>query len=48
MRRKNVSEEEIAKRISQANRISPDILVKNYELLINTMELPIFLCLYQV
>lgn len=40
MRRKNVSEEEIVKRIGWANKIFPDALVKNYELLIDTLNLP--------
>ena len=40
MKRKGVSEKEIKKRINWANLAFPDALVKNYELLIDNLELP--------
>jgi len=40
MRRKNVSESEIKKRIGWANRAFPDAMVKNYEFLIDDLKLP--------
>ena len=40
MRRKGVSEEEIKKRISKAHKAFPQALVKNYEALVNILELP--------
>lgn len=40
MRRKNVSEDEIAKRINWTNLAFPDAIVENYELLIEGLELP--------
>lgn len=40
MRRKNVSEVEIKKRIGWANQAFPDAMVENYELLIEGLELP--------
>lgn len=40
MRRKNISEEEIKKRIGWANMAFPDAMVENYEQLIDGLELP--------
>jgi len=40
MRRKEVNEEEIKKRIGWANLAFPDAMVKNYEVLIDGLELP--------
>lgn len=40
MRRKDVSEEEIKKRIGWANLAFPDAMVENYEALIDGLELP--------
>lgn len=40
MRRRNVSEVEIQKRIAYANGAFPDAMVKNYTPLINGLELP--------
>lgn len=40
MRRKDISEEEIKKRINWANLAFPDAMVENYEPLINGLELP--------
>lgn len=40
MLRKGLSKEEIAKRINNANLAFPDALVKNYESLIDGLELP--------
>ena len=40
MKRKNVPEEEIEKRIDNANRAFPDAMVRNYELLIEGLNLP--------
>ena len=40
MRRKGASEEEIAKRTEKANKAFPDALVKNYESLIDSLDLP--------
>jgi len=40
MKRKGVSEEEIAKRTSRANAAFPDALVTNYEALIPSLDLP--------
>lgn len=40
MRRKEVAEEEIKKRVEKANRAFPDALVKNYESLIDSLDLP--------
>ena len=40
MRRKEVSEEEISKRIGWANQAFPDAMVKNYEVLIDSLTLP--------
>ncbi|MEM1319553.1 MAG: PIN domain-containing protein [Bacteroidota bacterium] len=40
MRRKRVSEAEIKKRIGWANQAFPDALVKNYEVLIDSLTLP--------
>jgi predicted nucleic acid-binding protein len=40
MARKGVPEEEILKRVEKANRAFPDALVKNYESLIGSIELP--------
>ncbi|MDX1326315.1 MAG: PIN domain-containing protein [Arenibacter sp.] len=40
MQRKGVSEEQINKRIAMANAAFPDAFVKNYEGLINGLELP--------
>lgn len=40
MARKGVPDEEILKRIEKANRAFPDALVKNYEPLIRSLDLP--------
>ncbi len=40
MKRKGVSEGEIRKRINLMNRAFPDALVKNYEVLIDSLSLP--------
>ncbi len=40
MKRKGVSEREIRKRINLMNRAFPDALVKNYEVLIDSLSLP--------
>ncbi|MGB3849035.1 MAG: PIN domain-containing protein [Tunicatimonas sp.] len=40
MKRKGVAPEEIEKRIANANQAFPDALVKNYEPLIDTLQLP--------
>lgn len=40
MRRKQVSEEEIKKRINWANQAFPDAMVENYEVLIDGLQLP--------
>lgn len=40
LRRKNVSEEEIKKRINWANLAFPDAMVRHYELLIGGLKLP--------
>jgi hypothetical protein len=40
MRRKEVPEEEIAKRVEKANKAFPDALVNNYEGLIKSLDLP--------
>lgn len=40
MKRKNISEEEISKRIERANLAFPDALVNNYEPLIKGLSLP--------
>jgi len=40
MRRKNVSEQEIQKRIGWANLAFPDAMVQNYEQLIGSLTLP--------
>ena len=40
MKRKGVVPEEIEKRIANANQAFPDALVKNYEPLIDTLQLP--------
>ena len=40
MKRKEVSEEEILKRTTRANEAFPDALVKNYESLIDSLDLP--------
>ncbi len=40
MKRRNVSEEEIKKRIGLANQAFPDAMVENYEVLIEGLELP--------
>ncbi len=40
MRRKDVSEEEIKKRIDWANQAFPDAMVKNYEVLMEGLTLP--------
>jgi predicted nucleic acid-binding protein len=40
MRRKNIPEEEIKKRISKVQRAFPDALVENYESFVEFLELP--------
>lgn len=40
MRKKQVSEEEIKKRINWANQAFPDAMVENYEVLIDGLQLP--------
>lgn len=40
MRRKNIPESEIQKRISKANLAFPDALVENYEPLVESLQLP--------
>lgn len=40
MKRKNVDEKEIVKRVSRANEAFPDALVNNYDKLIDGLELP--------
>ncbi len=40
MKRKNISDDEIQKRISKAQRAFPDALVENYEPLVDALNLP--------
>jgi len=40
LKRHGVDEQEIKKRITKANRAFPDAMVENYDVLIDTLELP--------